>query len=253
MPSFVRHNNSFMALFRNIKINGQNVQPPGSIDIRSILIPVGDFMTKRIVQYHITYDIPIKGGLTENLFARVLNDDLGLGQDLGGLLFGWNPESHAVGADFTVPSLNKSRISCKTGSISEIANNLLFKSDERQAFKDYHKIKFSSHRLTSHETINECISFIMMPHCDITFFLSPMPQKSQYVFLVMENLNYQNLNWTETLGKRGKRKGEPTGWKGLGGTEGIIEANISTSLSSQLWTELLLNSNRIMHIREIKI
>lgn len=242
-----------MALFRNIKINEQNVQPPGSIDIESILIPVGDCMEKRIVQYHAVYDVPIKGSLAENFFVRVFSDDLGLGQKLDKLLFGWNPESHAIGADFTVPSLNKPRISCKAGSISEAANNLLFKSDDIQAFKDYHKIKFSSHRLTSHETINECISFIMMPHSDITFFLSPMPQKSQYVFLVMENLNYQNLNWTETFGKRGKRKGEPTGWKGLGGTEGIIEANISTSLSSQLWTELLLNSNRITHIREIKI
>lgn len=242
-----------MALFRNIQINKQNLQPPGSVDIQSILIPVGDHLGKRLSDYHKTYDIPIKGGLAENLFVRIFNDDLGIGQSIKELLFGWNPESHVVGADFIVPSLNKPRISCKTGIINEVSNNLLYTSDEKQALKDSCKIKFSGHRLTSHETIHECVSFIMKSHCDITFFLSPMAEKSQYVFLVMENLNYETLDWTETLGKRGKRKGKFTGWRGSGGTEGIVEASISVSLSSQLWTELLLNSNKITHIREIKI
>lgn len=234
--------------FRPIQINDKNVRHETNlIGIRELvsIISDGGFVRKRLCLHHDIYDCPPKGTIGENIWVNILNKDLGLGQTVDGLLFGWRPESHGVGADIRVPSLTCPKISLKTGQVSKIG-----RGKRANSIREDHRIVYSSSRTTSHGSLRDKIEFLKNPHCDVTFFLSPHAGYGRYYWLVMENLNFSNLNWVE---RYSKKTNNHVGWLGQGGEEGILGAKISTKLSSQIWVDLHLSSNRIIHFEEICI
>lgn len=232
--------------FRPIKINGTNVRTEGDLigaeELKDLILP---HLKRRLCLHHDLYDCPPKGTILENLIVNVLNKDLGLGQMVDGLLFGWKPESHKVGADLTVPSLICRRPSIKTGNVKKIG-----RGKRSCSIREDHRLIYSSSRTTTHGSLTEKLEFLKNPHCDVTFFLSPNAKYGRYYWIMMENLNFSDLDWVD---RYSKGKNNHVGWTGKGGSEGIISAQISTKLSSQIWVELHLSSRKIIQFEEICI
>lgn len=233
-------------LFRPIEINDKNVRSKDNL-IKTEELPdlFSPYLKSELRSHHNLYHTPPKGTILENLVVNVFNRCLGLGEAVDDFLFGWKPESHKVGADFTIPSLVCPRISMKTGQIKKTGR------DKRSsAIRNDHRIIYSSSRTTSHGSLEEKINFLKNPHCDITFFISPHVKYKKYYWIMMENLNFSNLDWSD---RYSKKTNNHVGWTGKGGEEGILSAKISTKLSSQIWVDLHLSSKRIIHFEEICI
>jgi hypothetical protein len=228
--------------FKDLKINSVNVRTGENrlnLDEVISLMRDGEFLKKRIVEHHRLYHHAIKGTANENVWVNIFNEDLGLGQRVGEMVFDWHPESHKIGADITVPSLMFPRISIKTGKVTKSG-----RVKTKTQIKDDHKVKYSSHRLTTYKDLEEILGFLKKSHCDITFLLSPDVKNKKYYWIVQENLNFEKLDWAELYSKTNTQKG----WVGLGVD---VRAEIHTSLSSQLWVEIKLSSDKIIHMEEI--
>lgn len=235
-------------LLKPIQVNDTNVRSKDyliGIEELISMIRAGRFFHKRLGLHHGLYVCPPKGTILENIIVNILNEDLGLGQIVNKLIFGWEPESHRIGADITVPSLLFPHISIKTGQILKTGRGI-----KSEWIREDHRIKYSSSRTTSHEKLEDKINFLKNPHCDVTFFLSPNYKYGKYYWVVMENLNFSDLEWKD---KYSKKTGNHIGWVGKGGSDGIVSTSISKDLSAQVWVELHLNSKRIIHFEEICI
>lgn len=231
--------------FKKPKKNDKNVRSGDDrISLQEIIsrISEGRFIEKWVNKHHEIYSCPIKGIFSENLWFNIFNQDLGLGEEVDGKLLGWHPESHKIGADLIVPSLVCPRISGKAGKISKIG-----RGKPKASIREDHRVTYSSHRLTTHLNWDEIKAFLSINHCDVTFLLSPRPKYGKYQWIVLENLDFNKLEWSD----RYSDKNNHVGWLGTGGDEGVINCRISRKLSSQLWVELKLSSKRIVHMEEI--
>lgn len=234
-----------MPFFNEPFINDINVRSPDNLmNLGEVIRKISEdkLLLKRLIEHHRLYNCSPKGTLCENIFLKIFNEDFGFGQLVNGTLFDWVPESHKIGADLTVPSIEFPRISVKTGKISKIG----YQSMALDIKKD-HRITYSSHRLTKHPDLQGIIEFLELSHCDITFLLSPHKKYKKYFWVVLKNINFASLGWDDTYSK----KNVHTGWSGKSEEQGIICAKIQKNMSAQLWLELKLSSNRIMHIEEI--
>lgn len=233
-----------MSFFNQYKINDSNVRSSNPMTLVEFIekLTHEEYLKKRLKEYHKSWSTPIKGTLSEELWTKIFNEDFGFGEECDGSLFGWVPESHKVGADMIVPSLETKRISIKAGQISKIG-----RKKGALDIREDHRLKYSSHRMTKHGELSEKINFLSIPHSDVTFCLSPNIKYGRYYLIILGNIDYQSINWCEAYSKTGKH----TGWCGDDDNQGVINTRISKSLSSQLWIEMKLSSNRIIHIEEI--
>lgn len=197
---------------------------------------------KRLERHHGLYSCAPKSTSLEEIFVNIFDQDLGFGQYVNGFVFDWEPESHKVGADITVPSLSTPKISIKTGKPSKIGKKTI-SADMRAD----HRIEFSSFRLSAHPNMEAIQSFLGVKHQDITFLLSPHKNKRSYIWTVLENLDFSCMNWVDKFTK----KGVHSGWTTQDENQGLIEARIEKGTSSQLWMKMRLSSNRIIHLEEI--
>lgn len=233
-----------MSLINQIVLNENNrPKTPGSIEFKTLLPQFGEHYKRRLIDHHKLYDCAPKGTLLENILVRILNDEFGLGELVDGLVFGWRPEGHSISNDLAVPSLTTPSIQCKTGQITGTTRKKNIK------FEDANKITFNSHRLTRFKTIQERQDFLGQKHYDLMVCLGFVPKLRSYQLLVMDCLDLKPLVWRETYSK----KGELTGWTASERFQGIIKAKINNSLSSQLWIELALNSNKIIYRQDIPL
>lgn len=236
-----------MSFFSKPIINSINVRLPNNpMKMEEVIKEISErkLIHKRLVDHHRLYDCSPKGNFCENIFVKIFNEDLGFGQLVNNTLFDWVPESHKVGADFTVPSIEFQRVSGKTGQINKIGR-LKMASDIRED----HRIIYSSHRLTKHPDFKSIIEFLKTSHYDVTFLLSPNKKYDKYFWIVLKNIDFSDelWEWKETYNK----KDIHTGWSGQSESQGIISATITKSMSAQLWIKMKLSSNRIIHIEEI--
>lgn len=237
-----------MSLINQIALNESNrPKTPGSVDFRTLLPQFGEHYKRRLIDHHKLYDCAPKGTLLENILVRILNDEFGLGELVNGLVFGWKPESHSISSDMTVPSLITPSISCKSGKVTGTTRKKNVK------FEDAYKITFNSHRLTRFGTIQERQNFLGQKHYDVMVCLGFAPKLQSYQLLVIDNLDLSPLVWVETYSKDESKEKKLTGWTAAEESQGIIKAKISNSLSSQLWIELALNSNRIVYRQDIPL
>jgi len=239
--------------FREIEPNSSNVRTKENLINLQELIATDhfiDLLKHYIVKHHELYTQPTKGTLIEELFVRVFND-MGLGELVKGKILGWYPNSHGLGADIFCPSLDLSAISCKTGEVK--------KTGRKKALLDMrqdHRIKYSSHRLTRHETLEEVLKFLSHNHCDITLCLSPSIKNQKYYLVAIKNIDFSKINWVpryslKTNKKTGDSEMRHVGWDGNDPEQGVIKAQISKSMSSQLWVELGLSSPKIAQMIDI--
>lgn len=199
-------------------------------------------LQQRLKRHHGMYVCPPKSTSLENIFVNIFDEDFGFGQEVNGVIFDWYPESHKVGADLTVPSISTSRISIKTGCASKIGR----KAPSNDIRND-HRIEFSSFRLTTHPDLEAIKCFLQKQHQDVTFLLSPYEKRGIYVWTVLENIDFSNLMWRDKF----NTKGSHSGWIAEDEGQGLIKAEIKKGLSTQLWIEMKLSSNRIIHVEEI--
>ena len=175
-------------------------------------------LTKQFKYYHSLLVSPINGINWENLLYNALIEQSDNVE--------WSPGSHQVGTDIVY---NDIRISCKGGRV---------RGKKKPTFK------VSSHRTTSHTTLNEKIDYLSLRHEDVFFCLSyktdlPSHHYTLYTFDA-DLLDYKSLNWKSTNG----------GWKGEGTT---FTAHIQSSMSDQLWLDiplLALNERAVIEIEK---
>ena len=233
-----------MPFFNNAEINSSNVRTENPMSLEDFvdkLLKEGH-LRRRLKEYHGTWTTPIKGTLAEELWVKIFNQDFGFGEEHGGSIFGWFPESHKVGADMTVSSLATRRISIKAGQISKIGRGRTA-SDIRED----HRLTYSSHRMTKHGELSDKINFLSTAHSDVTFCLSPNIKYGKYYLVILDNLDYASMTWSESYSK----KGIHTGWAGEDPSQGVIKTRITKTMSSQLWIEMKLSSSRIIYLEEI--
>jgi hypothetical protein len=231
--------------FKYPPINNSNVRiPENRMLLKEAIekISKDKLLLKQLTRHHEMYVCAPKGNFGENIFVNIFND-MGLGEKINDLLFNWFPESHKPGADLTVPSLECPNISLKAGQITKVGRKKI-SSDIR----DDHRIKYSSHRLGTHPDLNSISQFLSCQHCDITFLLSPY-KCEKYYWVIHENLDFSALDWKEKYNKDKKH----TGWYASDENQGLTKAIIEKSMSTQLWIEMRLSSNKIIHVEEISI
>lgn len=234
-----------MPFFSQCPINNRNVRTFNNLcSISEVIEKISKdrLLHKRLMEHHGLYDCSPKGTLLENIFVKIFNEDLGFGELVNGLLFDWKPESHKIGADLTVPSLISSRVSIKTGQMSKIGYEV-----PSADIREDHRIKHSSHRLTRHPNFQSVKDFLNDSHYDITFLLSPYEKRGSYFWTIMENIDFSPMEWSEKYNK----KGEHSGWTSTSNDQGVIKAEITKTISAQLWIETRLSSNKIVHVEEI--
>lgn len=185
-----------------------------------------------LIKHHQLYCLPVKGELWENVLANCLKS-IDAPND-------WRPDfNHAPGLDMTLEE-NSERISCKSGSI--------VKED----------LEFSGSRMTKHLTLEDKLTF-MSDKKEDTYMLLSRNNKSwtdgdrKYYFIAFPSslLNYNDLNWSDTVGTRGAYKGKVNGHLG---TSSHISAKIQFSMSHQLWTTIRdFKKDTNIFVREIPI
>jgi hypothetical protein len=180
----------------------------------SVLVP---YITHGLSKHHELYTGKVKAEQWEEISASALKA-AGLGSD-------WKPNNnHRVGVDQTTNCGVK--ISNKSGSLG----------------KNLSKVSVSGSRLTKHPTLHEKLEFLSNRHEDFIFCLATnnddwKNNKKVYYFIVIDSqrLNYHEASWEDTLGVRGRNKGKIVGHKCAGNG---FSANITMSMSDQLWTDI---------------
>ena len=164
-------------------------------------------------QYHNLISGQVKAEVWEEICSKALILS-GYGSD-------WTPDyNHGIGTDQTTD--DGTQISNKGGSLSS----------------DLETLTISGSRLTRFGTIEEKVAHIHNSDEDYILCLAtPKPFDSEYYFIVINarDLDYDNANWTEKIGTRGKNEGSVVGWEATG--EGY-KASITKSMSDQLWTHI---------------
>tara|TARA_B100001142_G_scaffold312899_1_gene348850 strand:- start:2847 stop:3428 length:582 start_codon:yes stop_codon:yes gene_type:complete len=179
-------------------------------ELLTTLVPI---LKKRILQYHEMFSLPLIAEQWEETLSRSFEEM--------GLPTTWTPDrSHKVGEDMSIKNIPNSRISCKSGQF--ITPRILNKKC----------VKFNGSRTTTQKTIEDKIAHLCNNHDDYYFLLAKSkPFNKKYKLLVFPSsiCKVNQLEWT--LSKSGKQ------YKGIG----LFNAEINTSMSSQLWTALPLD------------
>ena len=174
----------------------------------------------KINLHHSLYKIPIKAEYWEEIADTVFNPE---GSN-------FNAFSHSTGYDIRFNIENEDfSPNCKSGVIK---NDIL---------------KFSSHRLSRFETFDEKINFLKNVNYDGYLFLSRNYKKNNswdgkyFVYYLPKNkINYDEIIWTEKIGKKGLKKNVISGWEGKD-KDGLMNFKIQRSISDQLWIEFDLS------------
>lgn len=182
------------------------------------LIPI---IQKRIKEFHKMFSLPLIAEYWEETLSNSFKE-IGLEND-------WTPgRSHKIGEDMKLIDIENSRISCKSGVIS----------DNRELKKEC--VKWSGSRTTSFETLSDKLEHLSLSHDDWYFLLAKASKfNKKYKLLVFPSYicKPNKLIWNDT--KSGKQ------WHG----KGEFLAEISKSMSAQLWTTFPLD--KIPYIYEI--
>tara|TARA_Y100000389_G_scaffold152362_1_gene152342 strand:- start:12092 stop:12700 length:609 start_codon:yes stop_codon:yes gene_type:complete len=179
------------------------------LDILPTLVPA---ILRRVQLYHTLFELPLIAEQWEETLHRAFGDV--------GWTTTWKPNrSHAVGEDMRLPSIENSRLSCKSGQ---------FVKDRSLG----QCVKFNGGRSTQFETLEDKLTHFSQPHDDFYFLLAKKKNfDRQYKLIVFASpvCRVNQLNWTEA--SSGKS------WNGTGD----FKALIGKSMSAQLWTTLPLN------------
>jgi hypothetical protein len=219
------------------KLFSENVRTPDNL-IKPVefLVRLREELERMLIPHHSIYNQPPKGNYSEELIFNASNEKMGLGQIVDGTIFGFVPDSHAPGKDLCIPSLECPNISVKTGDLNK----------DKEGSET---VTYSSHRMTKYKTLEDKLSFLSERHSDLTVLLTPDFHNAKYRLIAHEPLDFNKLDWVETFSKEGK----PTGHRGSGGDEGILQAKIINSTSYQLWVTLRLDSKKIIYSKDICI
>ncbi len=167
------------------------------------------------------FDLPLIAEYWEEVLHRSFKE---LGHDTT-----WKPiRSHKVGEDMSLVGIEKSRISCKSGQFTK--PRLLKKNC----------VRFNGGRSTKRKTLKEKIAYFSESHDDYYFLLAknnPFNKTYKLIIFNSDICKVNKLSWKES--KSGKQ------YKGIGD----FIADISKSMSAQLWTTLPLD--KINHIYNI--
>lgn len=179
------------------------------ISIIPLLIPI---LKRRINAYHEMFSLPLIAEQWEETLSRSFEE---LGHKTS-----WEPtRSHKVGEDMRLQNIENSRISCKSGVF--VMNRKLQKEC----------VKFSGSRTTSYSTLDKKLEHLSNNHDDYYFMLSKNKKfDKKYNLLIFSSdiCTPNKLIWSETASKKQ--------WEGTG----TFTAEISKSMSAQLWTTVPL-------------
>ena len=185
-------------------------------------------------QHHKIYDLPVQSEYWENLLAKALNSC--------NIENSWTPDlNHKQGLDMVIE--NALRVSCKTGQIIGGAQN---------------NLSFSGSRMTKHKTLQDKLNFLSNKRDDVYMLLSRSKEEwengqKKYYFIVFPSdmLQYEKMNWIDTVAIRGKSKGELSGHKA---SSKVFDATIRYPMSHQLWTVIKnYKDNEEVFVREISV
>jgi hypothetical protein len=190
----------------------------------------------------------VKDTLLESIWVKVFHEDLCLGEELligkkKKLLFGWQPNSHQVGKDLQVPSLELADISSKAGKLSD----------------DEQFVTISSSRMQEYKTIEDKLRFFETKHEDVIYSLASNLKEGYYLFSIIESpgSSLASLSWSSYVTKSRCGRHEYTNWIGTPTEQqqikSIKEANIRGSMSDQLWFDVNLDSDIVLHKEKIQI
>lgn len=168
---------------------------------------------KRIKEFHKMFSLPLIAEYWEETLSKSFKE-IGFEND-------WTPgRSHKIGEDMKLFDIENSRISCKSGVIS----------DNRELKKEC--VKWSGSRTTSFQTLSDKLEHLSKSHDDWYFLLAKVSKfNKKYKLLVFPShiCKPSKLLWNDT--KSGKQ------WQG----KGEFLAEISKSMSAQLWTTFPLD------------
>ena len=183
---------------------------------------------KNIKSFHNLLSQPITGTTWEEILSKSFTE---IGHNTT-----WKPDnSHKVGEDMRIISLENSRISCKSGVIT---HNRTHKLGEC--------VQFSSSRTTSFKTLEEKLQHLSKSHYDYHFMLSKKDKfDGTYKLLIIkaDNCNVGDLEWEQN------KNGKPDDYVTKVG--GPFKATITGSMSGQLWVTLPLT--RVEYIFDIEV
>lgn len=183
---------------------------------------------KNIKSFHNLLSQPITGTIWEEILSKSFTE---IGHNTT-----WKPDnSHKVGEDMRIISLENSRISCKSGVIT---HNRTHKLGEC--------VQFSSSRTTSFKTLEEKLQHLSKSHYDYHFMLSKKDKfDGTYKLLIIkaDNCNVGDLEWEQN------KNGKPDDYVTKVG--GPFKATITGSMSGQLWVTLPLT--RVEYIFDIEV
>lgn len=197
-------------------------------ELLSIIKDLTTVVEKNIKAFHNLLCQPITGTIWEELLSKSFNE---IGYETT-----WKPDnSHKIGEDMRIVSLENSRISCKSGVIT---HNRTHKLGEC--------VQFSSSRTTSFKTLEEKLDHLSKRHCDYHFMLSKCDKfDGTYKLLIIKanNCNVRDLEWEPN------KNGKPGDYVSRIG--GPFKATITGSMSGQLWVTLPLS--RVEYIFDIGV
>jgi len=183
---------------------------------------------KNIKSFHTLLSQPITGTVWEELLSTSFTQ---IGYETT-----WKPDnSHKVGEDMRIISLENSRISCKSGVIKYNKTHKLGEC-----------VQFSSSRTTSFKTLEEKLEHLSKSHYDYHFMLSKNDKfDGTYKLLIIKasDCNVGDLEWESN--KNGKADDY------VSKVGGPFKATITGSMSGQLWVTLPLT--RVEYIFDIEI
>ena len=210
----------------NVKVYLQ-VKP----SLHDFLVNVGGLIgviEKNIKSFHNLLSQPITGTIWEEILSKSFTE---IGHNTT-----WKPDnSHKVGEDMRIISLENSRISCKSGVIT---HNRTHKLGEC--------VQFSSSRTTSFKTLEEKLQHLSKSHYDYHFMLSKKDKfDGTYKLLIIkaDNCNVGDLEWEPN------KNGKPDDYVTKVG--GPFKATITGSMSGQLWVTLPLT--HVEYIFDIEV
>lgn len=183
---------------------------------------------KNIKVFHSLLSQPITGTIWEELLAKSFTE---IGYETT-----WKPDnSHKVGEDMRIISLENSRISCKSGVITYNRTHKLGEC-----------VQFSSSRTTSFKTLEEKLDHLSKRHYDYHFMLSKSDKfDGTYKLLIIkaDKCNVRDLEWESN------KNGKPDDY--VTKVRGPFKATITGSMSGQLWVTLPLT--RVEYIFDIEV
>jgi hypothetical protein len=153
--------------------------------------------------------LPVKAEQFESLFSSAIGSE-------------WTPNNHNPNEDMITEVHSMTRPSLKSGVI-----------------KDGY-LTISSHRTTSHKTLQEKLDFLNSRTYDSYVCLSRTDEekihKYQLLYFPKNIINFNSLSWVDTYNK----KGEKSGWVGID-QDKLIEVKIIKSMSHQVWIKIDIN------------